>query len=1054
MASRQKKSFFVSKFLLILYCILAAFSLSVCGQKLSVTHFTINDGLPQNTINCISQDEKGFFWIGTSGGLARFDGHEFVKFTQQQGLPSNIIFDFLKSDDGNFWLATKNGLVKFNPEGTIYNHVVTIEDSAALTEPPMFTTYNLPNPKRNRFTKLLQSSDGKIWVGTEIGLFRLAKNANEYRFEEIDIKLPPNSDKQIYEIYEDKKGAVWVGTEQTLTRISPANRVTYYQSEIPSAVFDVVLEDGQNRIWVGTNHQGLFQFTVDENETPQLVRQFATGHDSEIEWIDTISESGDGKLWIGGTNGLYEFQSADNKLFRYTRSSGLDFNRFQLSFKDRRGNLWLGTQSNGVYRLSFDGLVSFEAETNISFIKSIGFDKDNNVLLTGFLMNTALDKEGAKVQREISGKVSPPIEWHLGRLNENGFFWLIPNFPRPITEYGWGGNQLSLQTRNGEWWVVTAEGLFRFPAVEFENLKTTVPIAVYDEKTGLDSGNILHVFEDSPGNIWIATGGDGGSGLFKWEKATGTLRDMSATEGFSVMIKKEAIMKEWITSIAEDRRGNVWFSLLRQGFARLRNGKIDFWGNEQNVPPGGVASLFFDRENRLWAATRENGILRIDNPEAENPAIVNYTNANGLSSNRTLSIAQDKQGFIYIGTDRDVNLLNPQTERFRQLKLSKSLSQREFRSAICDKTGTLWFGTTEGLVKYTPSPDEFAAPPEILITGASIEGIPQKISAVGTTALNLPTLAPEQNQVRIDFVSLSDFDDEDIFYQYKLDDDGDWSKPNKEKFVNFANLSAGNYQILIRAVTSGGDVGENPAIISFKILSPIYLRWWFIALLFLLIGAIVYTFYRARIQKLLEIERARTLIATDLHDDIGSNLSKISVLSEVVRMQLANEGNSDNKLLGSIAEISRESVSSMRDIIWAINPKRDSALEIIRKMREYAEELFVPKGITVKFAEPDKGAKIKLPMDVRRDLYLIFKEAVNNIAKHSNCTAVKIDFNIHHQEIILQIEDNGRGFDLNEPKNGNGLPNMQNRVEKLRGYFQIESEPNHGTKINVRIPQH
>lgn len=1011
-----------------------------------IKHLTITDGLPQNTINFITQDEKGFFWIGTNGGLSRYDGYEFVNFTQADGLPSNLIFDFLKTDDQNIWLATKSGLVKFNPEGTIYNRAINFEESKNLSETPMFTTYYLPGDKTVRFTKILQSSSGAILIGTENGLYRVKKNENEDQLEAFDLGLAPNADKFIYGLYEDRRGAIWVGTTDILTRISASGRIEHY-SEKPGAVYNVIVEDSKNRLWVGTNHRGLFEFGVDENETPQLVKQYAEKKDSEVEWIDTISESADGRLWLGGVNGLHQFDPESEKLYRYTRSSGLDYNRLQTSFEDKNGNLWLGTRANGIYRLLAEGLISFETEDRISFIRSIGFDKDKNLLLTGFLTNTSIDEKGAKVLRDISGQGSPPSEWHLGVLDKNGFRWTIPKFPKKIDFYGWGENQLSLQSRRGEWWIVTGEGLYRFPAVAFNKLNQTLPIQVFNEQNGLNSGGILHIFEDSQGSIWIASETKEGSCLFKWERTTEKIVDLSNVEGFS------AIRKDFITSFAEDRRGNIWLSLYFQGFARLYNGKLDLWNAARGVPSGGAASLFFDSGNRLWVAMREKGILRVDRTDAEQLNFINYTDAHGLSSSRTFSIAQDNAGLIYIGTDRDVNIFNPQTARFRNLRLSRNQAQREFRSAICDKSGNLWFGTTEGLVKYEPSPEKFSGAPEILITGASVESAAQKIPATGTKELNLPTLASDQNQVRINFVSLSAAENEDINYQYKLNDDNDWSLPSRERFVNFANLSAGKYQILIRAVAPDGSFSANPAIVSFRVLPPIYLRWWFLAAVALVIAAAIYALYRFRVQKLLEIERTRTFIATDLHDDIGSNLSKISVLSEVVRMQLAQEGKSDNKLLGSIAEISRESVSSMSDIVWAINPKRDSALEMARKMREYAEELFVPKGVSVEFFEPDKSAKIKFSMDLRRDIYLIFKEAINNIAKHSECRAVKIIFDIRHSEIILRIEDDGIGFDAGQQTTGNGLVNMKNRVEKLKGYFQINSRLNQGTDIIIRIPQ-
>ena len=1044
----QIKISFIKFSTVVLFCQIV-FYFSAAGEKMPLKHFTIADGLPQNSINSISQDTKGFFWIGTNGGLSRFDGYGFVNFTQQQGLPRNEILDFLETREGDFWLATAGGLVKFAPDGKAYNHVVTGEEAAQLVEIPLFTTYRLPALK---ISKLYQDSRGVVWIGTANGLFQLRESGGQYSFLPVNIDLPANESKYIYALYEDRAGAIWVGTENSLTRISKDNQISAYHNEGTAVYFRALLEDHRGNLWVGTAAKGLFKFTIDENQIPLIARQFAPQPDSEIEWIDKISEAADGSLWIAGMNGLYEFAPAENKLSRYTRTSGIRPYRFQSMFEDRDGNVWLGTLTNGLYRLSTRGLVSYGTEDRLSFVRSVGLDNENNLLLTGFVTNTELDEQGAKVERDIAGRVTPPFKWRLGKLTGDKFSWTVPNFSETIENYGSGENQLSLQAQNGEWWIVTGKGLFRFPKVKFEDLRTTAPLNVFNEKNGLAAESVFRLFEDSRGNLWIASRANADNGFYKWERATGTLRDMKDTPGFS------DIKNNLISSFAEDVGGNIWLGFNNQGFARIRGGKIEFWGNEQKIPAGGVASLFFDRENRLWVATRQGGVLQIEDAQAATLNIVNYTQDDGLSSNRTLSITQDRQGLIYIGTDRDINRFNPQTLEFKSLKLAADEPQREYRSVICDHSGTLWFGTTEGLVKYVPLPDKPIKSPEILITGVSVESVPQKISAMGTNELDLPTLAPQQNQVQIDFVSLSNLENENILYQYKIDEDENWSPPNEERFVNFANLSAGKYRIAVRAVAPGGKLGaENvsakPAFVSFEILKPFYLRDWFVILLCFLVAAVIYAFYRSRLEKLLEVERARTMIATDLHDDIGSNLSKISVLSEVVRMQLSDKSETHNRLLISIAEEARESVASMRDIVWAINPKRDSALEVVRKMREYAEEIFVPKGVSVEFSEPPQSAKIKLSMDLRRELYLIFKEALNNAARHSNCNSVSIKFQIENKEIVLEIKDDGDGFDAAHAMGGNGLSNIKTRVGRLKGKLEIASKVDAGTTIKVRVPQ-
>jgi signal transduction histidine kinase len=446
-------------------------------------------------------------------------------------------------------------------------------------------------------------------------------------------------------------------------------------------------------------------------------------------------------------------------------------------------------------------------------------------------------------------------------------------------------------------------------------------------------------------------------------------------------------------------------------------------------------------------------LLRVDDAESSSPDFVKFTTANGLSSNRTFAVAEDRQGLIYVATDRDVNRLPPATGEVKILRLSDKMPPREFRTAMCDARGTLWFGTTAGLVKYEPFDDEASKAPEILLTKIEIEGKAQKVSAVGTGEINLPPLAPEQNQVRIDYVSLAALNDEDVRYQYKFDSQTDWSPPSKERFVNFAGLSSGDYKIEFRAVAGDHLTSEQPAVVTFKILPPFYLRAWFLVLAALSFAAAIYGFYRNRLNNLLGIERTRTRIATDLHDDIGANLSKISILSEIVKMQFAGGSEEKNRLLDSIADASRQSVTSMRDIIWAINPERDSVLDMIHRMREFAEETLSEKAIRLEFNAPEESAQLKLSMDTRRELFLIFKESVNNAVKYANCSEVKADFRVASGEIFLEIADDGRGFDASDASGGNGLGNMKRRAEKLGGKFEIVSELGKGTTLKVWIPQ-
>jgi signal transduction histidine kinase len=244
-------------------------------------------------------------------------------------------------------------------------------------------------------------------------------------------------------------------------------------------------------------------------------------------------------------------------------------------------------------------------------------------------------------------------------------------------------------------------------------------------------------------------------------------------------------------------------------------------------------------------------------------------------------------------------------------------------------------------------------------------------------------------------------------------------------------------------------------VFQFRILPPLWQRWWFLALASAMVGLAAYALYRYRVAQLLKLERMRTRIATDLHDDIGANLTRISILSEVAKQlqdRGANGGSPISGSLQSIGEIARESVASMSDIVWAINPERDSLLDLTRKMRQHAEEVFTLRDIELKFTAPDAAQDLKLDAHVRRDLYLVFKETVNNAARHSGCSRVEVELRVEGASLTVTIGDNGRGFDPAAWTEGNGLLSMRRRSAALGGELIIESHGGAGARVRLTIP--
>jgi signal transduction histidine kinase len=250
----------------------------------------------------------------------------------------------------------------------------------------------------------------------------------------------------------------------------------------------------------------------------------------------------------------------------------------------------------------------------------------------------------------------------------------------------------------------------------------------------------------------------------------------------------------------------------------------------------------------------------------------------------------------------------------------------------------------------------------------------------------------------------------------------------------------------------GNAVSQSPATVAFTIMPPIWQRWWFLMLVAVSIVLMAYTLYRYRLARLLELERVRTRIATDLHDDIGSNLSLIAMASEVASRQAHNVDDRMAGWLTLISSTSRETVDSMSDIVWAVNPAKDRLVDLIQRMRRVAEETLTTRNIAFHFRTPEKDAEMRLGAETRREVFMVFKEGVNNIVRHSQSTRADLSMTVAGSLLVLQLIDNGLGFDPSSVEEGNGLASMRRRADKLRGKFETASQPGEGTTITLTVP--
>ena len=1020
----------------------------VSGQQLPVRTYTTADGLPRDLVQRIVPDSHGFLWFCTADGLSRFNGYEFTTYGVEHGLPHPSVTDLLETRRGIYWVATNGGgACRFNPAEP---HRASKSgrgagDISHLTVYPMGE-----EPMSNRVETLYEDHKGQIWAGTDAGLFCLDETTSPATFRRVALH-----DQMVVAIAEDGEGSLWMSTTNGLVRWLPDGRMVRYAIQ-PSLLGDLVTEllcDTEGRLWVG--HRGGAGLIVlkpqpaasipagDDLHSLRLARcnklaysagqrirlpaapgdvcQFTTADGLAGIIVQGISQSPDGRIWIATSGGLTEF--VDGRFRSYTTALGLSTPGVWRPVEDRDGNLWLGSLA-GATKITWSGFTTFGKADGL-----------RNLRISSILEN---------LRGELCS-ISAENDFFVSQFEGRRFKAVKPQFPREIKGFGWGSNQVTFQDHTGEWWVPTGFGLCRFPRVaSVEQLGNTRPKAVYTHQRGELPGNdIFRLFEDHRGDIWISIAGGVRHSVVRWERASESFHLYSEADGLPPF--------DTATAYCEDAAGNLWLGFYDGGLARYRDGRFRLFTQSDGVVLGLIRALFLDHAGRLWIASDREGIARLDDPLAEHPSFVKYTIADGLASNGISCITEDKLGRMYFGTARSLDRFDLETKRIRHYTKADGLASNAVRVAFRDRTGALWFGTDQGISRLIPGPDPPPSPPPILISGLRIAGDVRAISALGETEVSGLVLNPNQNQLSIDFVGLGFAAGEALRYQYKLTGaDTDWSAPTDQRTINYASLSPGRYQFQVLAVTADGNTSSKPASISFTILTPIWQRWWFVTLFALTAGLAMWIIYRFRVRRLIELERVRTRIATDLHDDIGSSLSQIALLSEVVRRRVNRDDPPVTESLAQIAGSSRELVDSMSDIVWAIDPHKDHLSDLTQRMRRFASEVFTARDMEFRFQDAE-AEDIKLGADVRRQVFLVFKESINNIVRHSGCKQADIEFRVEHGWLTLKVSDDGKGFNIGEEGDGHGLASMRERAKAMGGELELISNNGDGTTVRLRV---
>jgi ligand-binding sensor domain-containing protein/signal transduction histidine kinase len=1041
--------------LLIIALMLTAPSV-VDAQQLPVRIYTTADGLAHDHVRRIVLDSRGFLWFCTMQGLNRFDGQRFIEYSVRHGLGSASVFDLLETREGDYWVATEAGVSRLG-RAQITRDGVPPPLLAAGAH--LFTSYSVGTGAENVAHVLHQDRAGRILVGTENGVWQIEEARDgrvTFRKLDLRIEVPANGTLHVRAFLEDREGSLWIGTSRGVLRRLPGGDIVEHQLA-PAGQPDYVralLQDKDGRIWVGHKF-GLIAF-VPESHSVVVAKQAlsparfvardpgrpsqgrlvplpqapgaAYRYDAALggKGVRDVHASPDGELWFAQNNGLGHF--AGGRFRVYSTDHGITGDALNAITPDANGSLWIGTDTNGASRLERGGFLTYSIE---------------NRAQRGWVTALSEDRQGTLYA----------IDGLTGAINyfaNNQFVPVRPNVPAPVAWASRGSPRTAIKDHLGEWWVPTAAGLYRFPRVDdVRELARVRPRAVYTTRDGLTGDRVYRAFEDSRGDIWLSTNPSGQDVVTQWQRKTGSFRRYSTADGLRTATD---LTFAAASAFTEDAAGSVWIGFAGGGLARFASGVFTFFTAADGVAAGELRHLFVDSRGRLWIGSHTRGVSRADAPATPRPQFRTYTVSDGLASDSVRSISEDRWGRIHLGTARGVDRLDPETGRIRHFTTADGLSNNEVESAFRDRHGALWFGTLNGLSRFVPQLEGPAQPPGILIDGLRIAGAVFPTPELGASAITIPDLAARENSLQVDVLSLGARIGGNNRYQYRLEGaDGDWSEPTSTRTVFYSNLAPGRYRFTARAVDADHQVSATPAAVSFHILPPLWQRWWFLTAAFLTLGVGGHTLHRYRVRRLLELERVRTRIATDLHDDIGSSLSQIAILSEVVRQRVGGREESVREPLSQITGASSELMDTMSDIVWAIDPRKDHLSDLTQRMRRFCSDVFTARHITFEFHAPEAARDIELGADVRRQVFLIFKESVHNIVRHSSCTRAAVTFSATTEQISLRITDNGAGFDTARQGEGHGLSSMRKRAQELGGTLQVASKDHEGTIVTLQV---
>ena len=987
----------------------------------TVTSWSTKDGLPADRVRHLWQDRQGFMWIATFNGVSRFDGVRFRNHdvSNTPGLANNLVNALYEDRSGNMWLGHDTGEITVWREGRFQKLLL---DRQWLSSPidQFGETADGTVWARNRLSWLLPitagqpgaiiktvggqkigdlaSGDaGRLWLAGERGFFPLTSAAAGQR------DLPESH---------------WVpyGSGAPLSQNRPSgnsNLAIPMRWEGPAQVFRA----RQGGVWVADHSQ--IRRWADGRWTGESV----STHVRQRTWANTWMELSDGRLAVSTYDEGLQFMAQTGAVQQLDAAHGLPADYVTSLVEDREGNLWIGAGDQGVCRLR----------------------------------PSSIDMVG------------PPGGWG---------HWSV---------------QAVIAARDGSVWAGTeGAGVYRLRNGIWKHL---------DRESGLTNLTVKTMLEDSAGRIWAGlTNGD--FGVFEEDRfrpkftdpAVGPLTAAFQTRqgelwvggligvGRIVQDRLEVLRSEHgqlaqISGFAEAADGTVWIASVGNGLGRYRNGVLELLRKAEGLPSDYVWSLHLGRDGTLWIGTYDRGLVAYRDGRFRQ---IDATR--GIPGNMVAQMIEDESGALWLGTNGGIARVGQaELERFAAggiervsaevFDLSEGLTTRALSGgsqagAGRTRDGLLWFATDRGLARIDPRISPPVAPlPPVIIETIRIDGV--EVPTAGSAKQLSVRMEPGSRRLEIDYTGLSLTAPHRVLFKYRMEGaDENWTEAATRRTAYFSYLRPGRYVFRVQSVSADG-AGGPEASLQLDVIPHFWETSWFVALAATLalgvVASAVYGVARsrhrrqiARIEQVHAIERDRTRIAHDIHDEIGSGLTQLSILSHSAQAADPKEG----EMAGRLREIEKtvtEMTAAIDEIVWAVNPRHDSLESLISYLSGVVQDFARRVGLQCNIDAPFDLERLEVTAEYRHELYLVVREALHNVAKHAAATEVRFSVASESDGFVFRFEDNGRGFPerTSEPKSsgpdGIGLESMRQRITKLGGTLSCTNRAEGGAVVAFRV---